>query len=85
MMHRAGRDSELVDGQRPRGDVRAGMSALGCPRGDVRVGDACVGTLSATNPLGARITLDERATARLSRLMYRLRHFARPICPKTCQ
>jgi hypothetical protein len=44
-----------------------------------------VGTLSATNPLGARITLDERATARLSRLMYRLRHFARPICPKTCQ
>jgi hypothetical protein len=47
--------------------------------------DACVGTLSATNPLGARITLDERATARLSRLMYRLSHFARPICPKTCQ
>lgn len=45
--------------------------------------DACVGTLSATNPLGARITLDDRALARLSRLMYRLRHFVRPICPKT--
>ncbi len=71
MMHRAGRDSERVDGQRPRWDVR--------------VGDASVGALSATNPLDARITLDERATARLYRLMYRLRHFVRPICPKTCR
>ena len=31
MMHRAGRDSELVDGQRPRGDVREGMSAWWMP------------------------------------------------------
>ena len=39
MMHRAGRDSELVDGQRPRGDVREGMSALRCPRGGCLRGD----------------------------------------------
>jgi hypothetical protein len=41
--------------------------------------------LSATNPLDARITLDEHATVRLSRLMYRLRHVARLIRPNTCQ
>ncbi|MEY5032026.1 MAG: hypothetical protein RL354_1057 [Planctomycetota bacterium] len=98
MMHRAARVRRRSASawECPRRQFHVGVSTRASPHGHLHVGISARGRRDARVRMpvrGAcllplrfeRITIDEHATVRLSRLMYRLRHFARLIRPKTCQ